>query len=76
MTFQQASLEKLTKSLNDQDYIHLGRHFPNQWMLLKKKLAYPYEFYKTLEDSEKPKEELLKSGEEAFFSKTRNKNPD
>ena len=36
MRFQQDSLEKLTESFNDQDYIHLKRHFPNHWMLLKK----------------------------------------
>ena len=49
MRFQQDSLEKLTESLKDEDYIHLERHFPNHWMLLKKKLSYSYEFYKTLE---------------------------
>ena len=62
MRFQHDSLEKLTESLKDEDYIHLKRHFSNHWMLLKKKLAYPYEFYKTLEDYEKSVEELLKSG--------------
>ena len=44
MRSQQASLEKLTESLKDDDYIHLKKHFPNHWMLLKNKLAYPYEF--------------------------------
>ena len=76
MRFQQDSLEKSTESLNDQDCIHLKQPFPNHWMLLKKKLAYPYEFYKTLEIYEKPIEELLKSGKEAYFSKTKNKIPD
>ena len=45
-------------------------------MLLKKNLAYPYEFYKTLEDYEKPIEELIKSGKEAYFSKTKIRIPD
>ena len=45
-------------------------------MLFKNKLAYPYELYKTLEDYEKPIEELLKSGNEAYFSKTKKKIPD
>ena len=76
MRFLTTSLEKLTESLKDEDYIHLKRHFPNHWMLLKNKLAYPYEFYKTLEDYEKPIEELLESGNEAYFSKTKNKIPD
>ena len=76
MRFQQDSLEKLTQSLNDEDYIHLKRHFPNHRMLFKKKIAYPYEFYKTLEDYEKPIDDLLRYGEKAYFSKTKNKVPD
>ena len=76
MRFLSASLEKLTESLNDSDYIHLKNHFPDHWMLLKNKLAYPYEFYKTLEDYEKPIGELLRAGKEAYFSKTANKIPD
>ena len=76
MRFQQDSLERLTESLKDEDYIHLKRHFPNHWMLLNKKLAYPYEFYKTLEDYEKPIDDLLRYGEKAYFSKTKNKVPD
>ena len=76
MRFLTASLEKLTESLKEDDYIHLKKHFPNHWMLLKNKLAYPYEFYKTLEDYEKPIEELLKAGNEAYYSKTANKIPD
>ena len=42
-------------------------------MLLKKKLAYLYEFCKTLEDYEKPVQEIIKSGKEAYFSKVKNK---
>ena len=42
----------------------------------KEQLAYPYECYKTLEDYEKPIEELIESGNEAYFSKTKNKIPD
>ena len=44
LRFPQDRLEKLTESLIDPDYFHLKRHFPNHCMLLKKKLAYPYEF--------------------------------
>ena len=76
MRFLTTSLEKLTESLKDEDYIHLKKHFPNHWMLLKNKLAYPYEFYKTLEDYERPIEDLLKAANEAYFSKTTNKIPD
>ena len=75
MRFLTDSLEKLTESLKDIDYIHLKKHFPDHWKLLKNKLAYPYEFYKTLEDYEKPIDELLKADKEAYFSKTKNKIP-
>ena len=61
MRFQQASLEKLTESLKDNDYIHLKKNFPNHWMLLKNKLAYAYEFYRTLEDYEKTNRRVIKS---------------
>ena len=45
-------------------------------MLFKNKLAYPFEFYKTLEDYERPIEDLLKAGNEAYYSKTKNEIPD
>ena len=76
MRFQTASLENLTESLKNGDDIHLKKHFPNHWTLLKNKLAYPYEFYKTLEDYERPIDELLEFGDEAYFSKTKKKIPD
>ena len=60
MRFQQDILEKLTESLKNQDYTHLKQLFPNNWMLLKKKLAFSYEFCKILEDYEKPIDELLR----------------
>ena len=44
MRFQHDSVEKLTESLNDQGYIHLEQKVPNHWMILRKKLAYPYEY--------------------------------
>ena len=44
MRFQHDSVEKLTESLNDQGYIHLKQKFPNHWMILRKKLAYPFEY--------------------------------
>ena len=74
--FLSASMEKLTESLRDEDYIHLKKYFPDHWMLLKNKLAYPYEFYKTLDDYEKTIDILLEAGSNAYFSKTANKIPD
>ena len=76
MRFLTASMEDLTKSMKDCDYIHLKKNFPNHWMLLKNKLAYPYEFYKTSADYEKPINTLLEAGSKAYFSKTKNKIPD
>ena len=75
MRFLTTSLEKLTESMKDEDYIHLKKHFPDHWILLKNKLAYPYEFYKTLEEYGRPIDELLEAGNEAYFSKTANKIP-
>ena len=58
------------------DYIHLKQQFPSHWMLLKKKLAHPYEYYKNLQDYEKPIEKLIESRKEAYFRKVENKCPD
>ena len=71
MRFQTASLEKLTESLKDDDYIQFKKHFPNHWLLFKNKLAYPYEFYKTLEDYERSIDDILKAGNEAYFKKNK-----
>ena len=76
MRFQPDSLEKLTESLTDDDYIHLKSNFPNHWMIFKKKLAYPYEYYKTIEDYENPIDTLLHCGNEAYYSRTKNSIPD
>ena len=37
MRFQQDSLEKLTESLIDKDYVHLKQQFPDHWMIFKKR---------------------------------------
>ena len=42
----------------------------------KKKLAYPYDFYKTIKYYEKPIEEILVSGKKAYYIKVKNKCPD
>ena len=44
-------------------------------MLLKKKLADPNVFNKTSKDYEKPVEDFLKTGKEAYFSKVKTKYP-
>ena len=56
---------------NDPKFLKTG--FPDMWKYLTKKLAYPYEFFNSIEDYQKPVEDLKK---EDFFSKLKNKCPD
>ena len=37
-------------------------------MTIKKKLAYPYEYFKNVEDYEKPIEVFMKCGKETYFN--------
>ena len=47
--------------------------FPDKWKCLTKKLAYPYEFFNSIEDYHKP---VVNLKEEDFFSKLKNGYPD
>ena len=47
--------------------------FPDKWKFLTKKLAYPYEFFNSIEDYNKPVDNLENKN---FFSKLKNKFPD
>ena len=47
--------------------------FPNKWKFLTKKLAYPFEYFNSINDYQKPVDNLRK---EVFFSKLKNKCPD
>ena len=47
--------------------------FPDKWKYLTKKLAYPYEYFNSIDDYKKPVNNLKK---ENFFSKLKNKCPD
>ena len=52
----------------------LKTEFPGiKWKYLTKKLAYPYEFFKSLADYQKPVDNLKNDD---FFSKLNNKSPD
>ena len=44
--FLQDSLDNLVKTLNEDDFKILKKEFPDNWELLNKKLAYPYEYFK------------------------------
>ena len=41
--FLSSVLDSLVKTLNEDDCKILKKEFPNNWQLLNKKLAYPYE---------------------------------
>ena len=47
--------------------------FPDKWKYLTKKLAYPYEYFNSINDYQKP---VNNSKKEDFFSKLKNKCPD
>ena len=47
----------------------LKTEFPDKWKYLTKKLAYPYEYFNSIEDYQKPVDNLKK---EDFFSKLKN----
>ena len=56
---------------NDLKILKIG--FPDKWKYLTKKLAYPYEYFNSIDDYQKPVNNLKK---EDFFSKLKNKCPD
>ena len=58
--FLQDSLDNLVKTLNENDLKFLIKEFPDNWQLLNKKLAYPYEYFKNLEDYDKDISNLTK----------------
>ena len=46
---------------------------PNKWKYLSKKIAYPYEYFNSIDDYQKPVDNLKK---EDFFNKLKNEGPD
>ena len=65
--------EALLDHMGENDLKILKTGFPDKWKYLTKKLAYPYEYFKSIEDYQKPVNNLKK---EHFFSKLKNKCPD
>ena len=59
--------------MGENDLKILKTGFPDKWKHLTKKLAYPYEYFNSVEDYQKPVDNLKK---EHFFSKLKNKCPD
>ena len=71
--FLSESLDNLVKNLNDDDFKILKKKFPDKYHFFKKKLAYPYEYFNSIDDYKKPVDNLKK---EDFFSKLKNDYPD
>ena len=67
------SLDKLVKNLDEDDFKILKKDFPDKWQYLKKKLAYPYDYFNNIDDYKKPVDNLQK---EDFFCKLKNKCPE
>ena len=65
--------EALNNYIGENDPKTLKTGFPDKWKFLTKKLAYPYEFFNSIEDYQKPVINLKK---EDFFSKLKKGYPD
>ena len=64
--------ETLIKYIGENDHRTLKTGFPDKWKYLTKKLAFPYEYFNSIDDYQKPYDNLKK---EDFFSKLKNKCP-
>ena len=58
--------------MGEKDLKFLKTEFPDEWKYLNKKLAYPYEYFNSLDDYQNSVENSKK---EDFFSKLKNKCP-
>ena len=65
--------EALLNYMGENDLKILKTGFPDKWKYLTKKLAYPYDYFSSIDDYQKPVDNLNK---EDFFSKLKNKCPD
>ena len=71
--FLSESLDKLVKNLDEHDFKILKKEFPDKWQYVNKKLAYPYQYFNSIDDYKKPVNDLKK---EDFFNKLKNGYPD
>ena len=65
--------EALIDYMGENDLKILKTGFPDKWNYLTKKLAYPYEYFNSIDDCQKPVDNLKK---EHFFSKLKYECPD
>ena len=71
--FLSSGLDSLVKNLDEDDFKILKKEFPDNWQYLNKILAYPYEYFNSIDDYKKPIHNLENKD---FFSKLKNKCPD
>ena len=66
-------MDKLVKTLDEDDFKILKKEFLDKWQYLNKKLASPYEYFNRIDDYKKPVDNLKR---ENFFSKLKIDYPD
>ena len=71
--FLSESLEELLKNLDEDDFKILKKEFPVKWQYLNINLAFPYEYFNSIEDYQKPVDNIKK---EDFFSELKLDYPD
>ena len=64
------SLDGLVKNLKEEDFKILKKEFPDKWQYWNKKIAWPYNYFNSIDDYNKP---VDNSRKEDFFSKLKNK---
>ena len=67
------TLDDHAKKLSDDAFVYLKQNFGQHWRSFKEKMSYPYEYFKSVEDYEKPIEELQVLGKEANYSNLNNR---
>ena len=58
--FLSSSLGKLVQNIDEDDFKILKKEFPDEWRYLNKKLAYPYQYFHSIDDYKKPVDNLKK----------------
>ena len=71
--FLSESLDKLVENLDEHDFKILKKKIPDKWQKLNKKLAYPYQYFNSIDDYQTAVDNLKR---EDFFRKLKNKCPD